>query len=102
MSMRWSASDTRGAAFRIPQIRCPTASYDSREAATVSYAFDPGFSDWQRGQVVTVFYDPLDPAESVLQTSAGRLPWAVCLVGAGLLGIAAWEGWRLRRRAATS
>lgn len=77
-------------------------SYPSREAAEAAYASDPGFREWQAGQVVTVSYDPLAPANSVLQKGANRLAWAICFLGAGLLGIAAWERRKLRRRTATS
>lgn len=80
----------------------PLPSYDSREVAEAAYASDPSFRNWQAGQLVTVSYDPLHPAESVLQKGADRLALAICLLGAGLLGIAAWEGWKLRRRAAIS
>ncbi len=91
-----------GHSFSHATDTLPLLSYDSREAAEAAYASDPSFRDWQAGQAVTVSYDPLAPAESVLQKGADRLALAICLLGAGLLGIGAWEGWKLRRRAAIS
>ncbi|MEZ5384133.1 MAG: DUF3592 domain-containing protein [Prosthecobacter sp.] len=76
--------------------------YRSREAAEAAYASDPNLRDWQSGRAVTVFYDPQDPAQAVLQTGASGLAWGVCLLGTGITALAGREGWKLRRRVATS
>jgi|GEM_PF-3253613 len=76
--------------------------HSSREAAEAAYTSDPRFRNWQAGEEVPVFYNPQDPEDSVLQKGAASLAWALSLLGAGLLLVAAWEGRKLRRRAAIS
>lgn len=91
-----------GHSFSHAAATLPLPSYKSREAAEAAYASEPSFRDWQAGQRVTVFYDPTNPADSVLQKGVSRLGLSICLLATGMLGAAAWEGWKLRRRAATS
>ena len=98
ITYRYEANGQRyeGRTFSHSSDSLPLSGKD-RDKVHNEYQTSPTYAAWQPTKTVTVFYDPKNPAHSVLRPGATALGWFVSLLGLIITGIGTWEGRRIRR-----